>query len=102
MTEPEVWKALEANYRQQNWTGVAVLADWFEEQQQASLADTLRWLSRREAADRSVIFLHSSGVYWLVNGVHRRSLVHAYGSRYFSQAIESVHKERTEALEDLL
>lgn len=102
MTEPEVWKALEDHYCQQNWIGVAVLADWFEEQGQAPLADTLRWLSRREAADRSVIFLHSSGVYWMVNGAHRRSLSQAYGSRYFSHAIESVHKERTEALEDLL
>jgi hypothetical protein len=106
MTEPEVWKALEDHYRQQNWTGVAVLADWFEEQQQTSLANTLRWLSRRETADRPVIYTVPTDPpmtrpYWYRNAPHR----HSNGARsvfLFERAVRDTHKERTEALEDLL
>jgi hypothetical protein len=106
VTEPEVWKALEAHYRQQNWTGVAVLADWFEEQQQAPLADTIRWLSRREAADRPVIFQYTlpetGNRFWLRNATHRHLNCTRAGQTIFERAVRDTHKERTEALEDLL
>lgn len=49
MTEETLWTSLEAAYRTSDWTGVAVLADRFEELEQPELADTVRWLSQREA-----------------------------------------------------
>lgn len=100
MTETEVWKALEGHYRKQNWTGVAVLADWFEEQEQAPLADTLRWLSRKGAADTEVIWLNSQN-YWY-SLVVNRSHPQTYPHDTFRNAVTIVHRDRTSTLEYLL
>lgn len=100
MTEPEVWEALEEHYRHQNWNGVAVLADWFEEQEQAPLANTLRWLSRKESENKPVLF-QSRGEHWHENRVAYLD-VNVRSWWTFADALFAVHRDRTKVLENLL
>ena len=47
MTEAEAWDSLAEHLKQKNYTGVLVLADWFQENGEEAVAVYLRWANKR-------------------------------------------------------
>lgn len=47
MTESEAWDSLAEHLKQKNYTGVLVLADWFQENGKEEVAVYLRWATKR-------------------------------------------------------
>lgn len=47
MTEAEAWDSLAEHLKQKNYTGVLVLADWFQENGKEEVAVYLRWANKR-------------------------------------------------------
>lgn len=48
MTESEAWDSLAEHLKQKNYTGVLVLADWFQENEKEEVAVYLRWAERKK------------------------------------------------------
>lgn len=48
MTESEAWDSLAEHLKQKNYTGVLVLADWFQENDKEEVAVYLRWAERKK------------------------------------------------------
>lgn len=48
MTESEAWDSLAAHLQEKNYTGVLVLADWFQENGQEAVATYLRWAEKKK------------------------------------------------------
>ncbi len=47
MTEAEAWDSLAEHLKQKNYTGVLVLADWFQENEKEEVAVYLRWANKK-------------------------------------------------------
>lgn len=48
MTESEAWDSLAAHLQEKNYTGVLVIADWFQENDKEEVAVYLRWAEKRK------------------------------------------------------
>lgn len=48
MTESDAWDSLAEHLKQKNYTGVLVLADWFQEKGKEEVAVYLRWAERNK------------------------------------------------------
>lgn len=63
MSESEAWDSLAKHLKQKNYTGVLVLADWFQENGKEEVAVYLRWATKKDMLP----YLVDASLWWVPN-----------------------------------